>query len=96
MDQNITPYLRAAAIGIVAIAVGFGLLQPQGNAASAAEATQSKRLTCSFIASRCTRKCSAQAPQSFCKSYCADERRQCLRTGKWSGMVRTFSNVRKK
>ena len=54
------------------------------------------QLTCSRIAKRCARACVKEAPETFCQSYCARERRQCLRTGDWSGMVRQFRDVRRK
>jgi len=63
--------------------------------ASASSSAQSKQLTCSFIARQCRRQCSSQAPKAFCKTYCASERRQCMKTGTWSGIARTFSNVRR-
>ncbi len=55
-----------------------------------------KPLTCSFIASRCRIECINAAPAVFCGTYCSDKRRECLATGNWTGIQRSFSNVVRK
>ncbi|MEO1207091.1 MAG: hypothetical protein AAFV45_12245 [Pseudomonadota bacterium] len=55
-----------------------------------------KRMTCSFIAKQCKKECTKEVNEGFCTSYCGDERAACLKTGRWEGMVRKFSNVIKR
>jgi hypothetical protein len=58
-----------------------------------AEAASRKKLTCSFIARKCVVGCRKEAPPVFCDGYCSGERDNCLRTGQWLGMRRTFRSV---
>ena len=81
-------------IGLVFLACG--LLVWPGISISDAEAAKRKRLTCSFIEKQCRIGCRKEAPGPFCLNYCSNQKAECLRTGEWLGIRRTFRNVRRR
>ncbi|MEO0729908.1 MAG: hypothetical protein AAFY64_05975 [Pseudomonadota bacterium] len=64
--------------------------------AKEAVAQSKQTLTCSFIAKQCGRECRKQASGEICKTYCSQHKRSCLETGKWTGIYRQFTGVRRK
>lgn len=74
------------------VCLAVGLMVPGNSVAQ----NKGKRLTCSFIAKQCRVECAKEAPELFCNDYCTSKRRECLETGNWFGISRTFKNVRRK
>ncbi len=78
--------LHLAATGIAFLA----LAAPGGPEAQAA------KLTCTFIAKQCVKECRKEVEGSFCNAYCGEKRQECLGSGNWFGLSRTFRNVIRK
>jgi len=54
------------------------------------------KLTCTAIRKQCFKGCQKEAPRQFCLGYCLDKKYECLKTGNWLGIRRTFRNVIRK
>lgn len=72
-----------------------GLLSAQLLAVTIGPA-HAEKLTCTRIAKQCVKECSKQVAREFCQRYCSDKRNECLVSGRWDDMERSFTNVRKK
>ena len=58
--------------------------------------TRTAKLTCTRIRKECFKGCQKEAPREFCLGYCLDRKEECLNTGNWIGIRRTFKNVIRK
>lgn len=56
-------------------------------------ASKRGKLTCTVIRKQCFKGCQKEAPREFCLGYCLDKKQECLKTGNWIGIRRTFRNV---
>ncbi len=75
-------------------AVLMGLITLSFSDASPAWAASKKSgLTCTTIRKQCFKGCQKEAPRQFCLGYCLDKKHECLKTGNWLGIRRTFRNV---
>ena len=66
------------------------------NVETAWAASKRGKLTCTRIRKECFKGCQKEAPREFCLGYCLDRKEECLNTGNWIGMRRTFRNVIRK
>ena len=55
-----------------------------------------QQLTCSFIAEQCLTECPKRASAMFCESYCTNNQKSCLNTGRWNGLVQQFEDVERR
>ena len=78
-----TLFLGIGTVGIIGA-------QPAGGA------NKGSKLTCTTIRKQCFRGCQKEAPREFCLGYCLDKKQECLQTGNWLGIRRTFRNVIRK
>lgn len=63
------------------------------NVSPAWAASKKSGLTCTTIRKQCFKGCQKEAPRQFCLGYCLDKKHECLKTGNWLGIRRTFRNV---
>jgi len=94
MDRMKNRSFRAASAFALALCGGLALTLLGGLGAPAADAKQ--KLSCTFISKQCRKECSKKVDAVFCDGYCSDLRQQCLRTGRWDGISRQFTDVRRR
>ncbi|MEO0670441.1 MAG: hypothetical protein AAFU50_11635 [Pseudomonadota bacterium] len=91
------PARAMRATGVTALSFAAGAVLIAASSANAQPAPQDgSQFTCTQISKQCRRACVKEAPLQFCRGYCLDNKHACFKSGRWDGIKRVFTNVKKR